>query len=86
MQTGQSSSASNIRAKREEARESLPEELRPFFDLLVAEYQFFAKMHYQRPFVSYVILADLVKNGWRPPVGARLSESADSEPAPPHSK
>jgi hypothetical protein len=51
--------------KHETARTSLPEELRPVFDALVAEYQFHSVKHYDRPFVSYIILADLVREGWR---------------------
>ncbi|MBM4118684.1 hypothetical protein FJ251_13305 [bacterium] len=49
-----------------EAREGLPEGLRNDFDSLVEMYRFYAFLHYERPFVSYKILADLVRNGWRP--------------------
>ncbi len=48
---------------RERAR--LPVELREEFDSLVQWYRFLALKHYQRPFVSYVVLADLVREGWR---------------------
>jgi hypothetical protein len=51
--------------KHEEARQALPPELRPFFDELVADYRFAGVMHYNQPFVSYLILADLVRDGWR---------------------
>lgn len=51
--------------KREEARSSLTPELQDTFDELVADYQFFGVKHYDRPFVSYVIIADLVRQGWR---------------------
>lgn len=51
--------------KRGAAREALPAGLRPIFDELVADYQFAGLKHYNRPFVSYLILADLVREGWR---------------------
>jgi hypothetical protein len=47
-------------------RESLPKDLRSDFDSLVETYRFYAFVHYERPFVSYKILADLVREGWRP--------------------
>lgn len=53
--------------KHEQARESLSEDLKPVFDILVAEYKFLASIHHRTPFVSYVVLADLVRGGWRPP-------------------
>jgi hypothetical protein len=49
-----------------EERACLPEGLRSEFDSLVETYRFYAFMHYERPFVSYKILADLVRDGWRP--------------------
>lgn len=49
------------------ARESLPENLRSAFDLLVGEYKFLASIHHRMPFVSYVVLADLIRRGWCPP-------------------
>lgn len=48
-----------------EAREGLPADLQPIFDQLVAEYRFLVFQHYRAPFVSYKVLADLVRNGWR---------------------
>jgi len=53
--------------KHQKARQGLPDELKPIFDVLVAEYRFLATIHHRSPFVSYVVLADLVRNGWRPP-------------------
>ena len=50
--------------KREEARNSLPDELKPVFDDLVADYKHAATLRYGRPYISYTILADLVKAGW----------------------
>ena len=51
--------------KHEKARNSLPSELRPVFDDLVAEYRYAATMCHGSPFVSYVVLADIVRAGWR---------------------
>lgn len=53
-------------SKREEVREELPEEMRPYFDRLVEEYKFQSLKHLGRVFVSYAILAALIKDGWRP--------------------
>jgi hypothetical protein len=52
--------------KYEEARDSLPPDLVPVFDDLVEQYKFFAMKHHSHPFVSYVVLADLILTGWRP--------------------
>lgn len=52
-----------------EAREYLPEELRLVYDDMVAEHAFFSLKHHGRKFVSYKIIADLVKEGWRLPAG-----------------
>lgn len=46
-------------------RSRLPEDLRSEFDSLVETYRYYAFMHYERPFVSYKILADLIRDGWR---------------------
>jgi hypothetical protein len=54
-----------LSAKHAEARDALSEELRPAFDALVSDYQFYASVHYASRFVSYLILADLVRAGWR---------------------
>jgi hypothetical protein len=51
--------------KHEDARTALTTELQSVFDDLVADYQFFGRKHYDTPFVSYLILADLVRQGWR---------------------
>jgi hypothetical protein len=51
--------------KHQSARDSLPEELKPVFDDLVTDYKFFAMKHHGSRFVSYAILADLIRNGWR---------------------
>jgi hypothetical protein len=51
--------------KHELARRSLPEELVPVFDAFVEDYKFAGTVHHGSPFVSYVILAEMVKAGWR---------------------
>ena len=61
----------NRTPKHEEARNSLPDELKPIFDQLVAEYKFAAAMRHGAPYVSYIVLADLIKAGWRPSAEAK---------------
>ena len=51
--------------KHEAARNTLPDELKPVFDDFVADYRFAATMHHGSPFVSYRVLAEMVKAGWR---------------------
>ena len=48
-----------------EQREALKAELRGYYDSLVMEYRYYACLHYHQPFVSYKVIADLVKLGWR---------------------
>jgi hypothetical protein len=58
--------------KYEQARSSLPEDLRPVFDAFVEDYKFAGTIHHGAPFVSYIILAEMVTAGWRPsgePIG-----------------
>ena len=49
-----------------QARESLPEDLRPIYDRMVEDYSFYALKHYGREWVAYMVIAELVENGWRP--------------------
>jgi hypothetical protein len=51
--------------KYEKARNSLPEALRPVFDDFVADYRFAATILHGSPFVSYAILAQMIRSGWR---------------------
>ena len=46
-------------------RERLEEGLRDHYDRLVEEYRYFAVVHHKHPFVSYKVLADLIRGGWR---------------------
>lgn len=58
--------------KYELARNSLPDELVSIFDKFVEDYKFAGTIHHGSPFVSYIILAEMVKAGWRPsgePIG-----------------
>ena len=52
--------------KHEEARNSLPDDLKSVFDQLVADYKYVATTRHGAPYVSYIVLADLVLAGWRP--------------------
>jgi hypothetical protein len=49
-----------------EARNSLPEELRSVYDRMIAEYRFQALKLYGRDWVAYKVIAELVREGWRP--------------------
>jgi len=51
--------------KHELARSSLDDELKPIFEDFVADYRFAATKHHGSPFVSYVVLAEMVRMGWR---------------------
>ncbi len=51
--------------KHEQARNSLPDELRPVFDEFVAHYKFHGTVRHGRPYISYLILADMIRAGWR---------------------
>lgn len=46
-------------------RDGLPAHLREEFDALVESYRFHAFVIYEKPFVSYKVLAALVRDGWR---------------------
>ena len=51
--------------KQIEARNSLPAELKPIFDDFIADYKYVATMRHGRPYISYIVLADMVRAGWR---------------------
>ena len=50
---------------RKDARETLPDELRTAFDQLCDETIAWSKHFYGTQFVSYSILMELVKSGWK---------------------
>lgn len=60
--------------KHEEARNTLPEELKPIFEELVEDYKFAVHIRYGKKFVSYIVLADLVKAGWRRSAGELIQK------------
>ena len=51
--------------KHEEARNSLPEELKHIFDDLVSDYRYAATTRHGNPYISYIVIADLIRAGWR---------------------
>lgn len=51
--------------KEEEARNTLADELKPVFDDFVADYIYIATARYGKPYISYIVLADMVRAGWR---------------------
>jgi hypothetical protein len=53
------------RLKKQEARETLPEHLRPVFDKLCEEYLFWSQYYYGSSLISYSIIKELVEDGWR---------------------
>ena len=51
--------------KQLEARDTLPDKLKPIFDELVSDYRYAATLRHGKPYVSYMVLADMIKAGWR---------------------
>ena len=51
--------------KHEQARSGLPDDLKPVFDELVEDYRFATVKQYGQGYVAYIVLADLVRVGWR---------------------
>lgn len=51
--------------KHEQARNALPDDLKPIFDELVEDYKFASVTQLGRAYVSYSILAEIVRVGWR---------------------
>ena len=51
--------------KHEVARNRVPDELKGVFDEFVEHYKFATTKHHGSPFVSYVVLAEMVNLGWR---------------------
>lgn len=49
----------------QEAQNTLPDDLKPVFDKFVADYKYAASMRHGAPYVSYIVLADMVRAGWR---------------------
>lgn len=51
--------------KFKDARASLSKELREIYDEFVADYRYAATLRHGKPYVSYIVLADMVRAGWR---------------------
>ena len=49
-----------------EARNSLSDDLKPIYEEFVADYRYAATLRHGKPYVSYIVLADMIKAGWRP--------------------
>ena len=49
----------------QEVRDALPDDLKPVFDDLVTDYRASSFELVGQAFASYVILADLIRKGWR---------------------
>jgi len=58
-------SGNKSKLSQEEIRSQLPEHLRQEYDMLVSDYRFAAHVRYGKRFVSYMVLADLIRAGWR---------------------
>ena len=54
-----------ISEKQTEARNSLPEELKPVFDEFVSDYKYAATLRHGKPYISYIVLSDMIRAGWR---------------------
>jgi hypothetical protein len=50
--------------KRANARNTLPDDLKPVFDELVEDYKFATINRFGRGYAAYMVLADLVRVGW----------------------
>jgi hypothetical protein len=66
MATGKNDSWTQSAAYLKQAA-GLHDSLRSIYEELVREYRFYAVKHHSHPFVSYKVLAELVRSGWRPP-------------------
>lgn len=63
--------------KMDVARRSLPPELTPVFEEFVADYKFCATRRHGAPYVSYIVLADMVRAGWRRVAETRAAGQGD---------
>ena len=48
-----------------EALKRLPEDLKPIYEEFVSDYRYAATLRHGRPYISYIVLADIVRAGWR---------------------
>ena len=54
-----------ISEKQTGARNSLPDNLQPVYDDFVSDYKYAATLRHGRPYISYIVLADMIRAGWR---------------------
>ncbi len=52
-------------AKYIEAINTLGDRLKPIFEEFVSDYRYAATARHGKPYVSYIVLADMVRAGWR---------------------
>jgi hypothetical protein len=67
--------------KYEQARNTLPPDLKQILDQFVEDYKFAGTVHHGSPYISYIILAEMVKAGWRSsgePIGRWRNEKQAS--------
>lgn len=48
-----------------EAQNSLSDDLKPIYEKFVSDYRYAATMRHGKPYISYIVLADMVRAGWR---------------------
>jgi len=51
--------------KQEQARNTLSDDLKAIFDQIVSDYKYSATMRHGAPYISYIVLADMIRAGWR---------------------
>jgi len=52
-------------AKYIEALNTLDDKLKPIFEEFVSDYRYATTARHGKPYVSYIVLADMVRAGWR---------------------
>lgn len=55
----------NKSQKYQDAKASLPDELKPVYEDLVKQYAYHTERLYGRGYVAYEVLASLIRDGWR---------------------
>jgi len=48
-----------------EALNTLSDELKPVYEEFVSDYRYAASARHGKPYISYIVLADMVRAGWR---------------------
>ena len=47
------------------ALNALDNEMKPIFEEFVSDYRYAASARHGKPYISYIVLADMVRAGWR---------------------